>query len=132
MALSTDSTMLNLLMSQPSTTISLGSTMGNTWPMGTKTSSPKRTVPDWVSEPYQLACWTPRRVGQESPRRLAIRAAVKVEPLLPPQPTSITPNCGTLRLVRKLSFSVIGVTLRKLLIYKLSFIRGSVNTNVHN
>lgn len=43
----------------------------------------------------------PVLVIQDSPSLLASTAAVTVVPLLPPQPTSITPRRGTCRPVRK-------------------------------
>lgn len=59
---------------------------------------------EWIKD--QLAFCTPFLVGQDKPKRLAIKAPVKVAPLLPPQPTSSTPNLGTVRSVRNVSFSV--------------------------
>lgn len=43
----------------------------------------------------------PVRVGQDRRSLLASTAAVSVEPLFPPQPTSMTPSRGTCRAVRK-------------------------------
>ena len=52
----------------------------------------------------------PVRVGQDKRSRLASTAAVSVEPLLPPQPTSMTPSRGTSRAVRKVKRVDVGCT----------------------
>lgn len=52
----------------------------------------------------------PVRVGQDKRSRLASTAAVSVEPLLPPQPTSMTPSRGTCRAVRKVKRVDVGCT----------------------
>lgn len=51
--------------------------------------------------PHPTPTLRPVLVIQDSPRRLANTAAVTVVPLLPPQPTSISPRRGTCRAVRK-------------------------------
>lgn len=58
----------------------------------------------------QLACLTPSFVSHESLSLLASKAAVMVVPLLPPHPTSITPNFGTLMSVLMRSFVETGTT----------------------
>uniref|UniRef100_A0A182KI77 Uncharacterized protein n=1 Tax=Anopheles christyi TaxID=43041 RepID=A0A182KI77_9DIPT len=108
--------MFSELMSHPSTTMSFGSTIGTSWFIGMYTScpvasEPSSTVDDWVIEPYQLACWMPWRVRHSSLCLFASRAAVSVDPLLPPQPTSISPMRGTLRPVRMFNSVVSGFTV---------------------
>lgn len=64
---------------------------------------------------YRHVCVTPLTfspvlVLQVSPSLLASTAAVTVVPLLPPQPTSITPSRGTCLSVRNVMWVVRGVT----------------------
>lgn len=54
-----------------------------------------------AAAPHSTPTLRPVRVGQDRRSRLASTAAVSVEPLLPPQPTSMTPSRGTCRAVRK-------------------------------
>lgn len=54
--------------------------------------------------------FSPVLVLQARPRLLASTAAVTVVPLLPPQPTSITPRRGTRLSVRKVTSVLQGVT----------------------
>lgn len=58
---------------------------------------------------YQFAVLTPSLVGQESLCLFANKAAVTVDPLLPPHPTSITPSFGIFLSVRILSVVVVGL-----------------------
>lgn len=69
-------------------------------PLGVLPPSPRRGAPTL----------RPVRVGQVRRSRLASTAAVSVEPLFPPQPTSITPSRGTCRAVRKVNRVAVGCT----------------------
>lgn len=62
--------------------------------------------------PHLSVCltFTPVLVLQVRPRLLASTAAVTVVPLLPPQPTSITPSRATCLSVEKVISVVCGVT----------------------
>ena len=55
----------------------------------------------------------PNFVLQEMFNLLARTAAVTVEPLLPPQPTSIQPTRGTAQLVLKVKVLVTGTTFSR-------------------
>lgn len=59
--------------------------------------------------PAQFTC-TPVLVLHVIPSLLASTAAVTVVPLLPPQPTSMTPSLGTFLSVRNVKWVVEGLT----------------------
>lgn len=95
--------------------ISSGLTIGTSRFMGTKTSSPFGSLPNrivdaCVIDPNQFAFWIPSFVRHSNLLRFASSAAVIVDPLLPPQPTSIKPNFGTWQSVAMVSDTFSGVT----------------------